>query len=220
MAHTLSVAQLAALGCELCGTYALLPPGVRHPSALDDYPARTAPLTCVDNIARFLDAAKGAHGRTKALRALRYVVDGSYSPMETATFLLLCLSPLLGGYGLPIPQMNLRIPLDEEAESIAHRHICYGDICWAEHKLDVEYHSEFHVGAGKMKDDVGRTLGIEHMGWRILTVTSQQVLDIETFEVVAKIAAKRVRHRLYPRVLGSTEPRQRLRRELEDWMFL
>ena len=44
-----------------------------------------------------------------------------------------------------------------------------------------------------MKSDVGRELGIEHMGWRVITVTSSQVLDLARFEVVAKEAAARLK---------------------------
>lgn len=220
MASGLTVSQLVALGCELCGAYVLLPQGVRHPAALDDFPKRLYPLTNTAKLQAFADAAEGVKGRTKALRALRFVVDGSRSPMETMTYMLLCLSPLLGGYGLPKPEMNASIPLDEEARTIAHRTTCEGDLCWRDGKLDIEYHGEVHVGSVKMKDDVGRTRGIEAMDWHVMTLTSQQVFDQEEFEVVVKDAAKRIKHRLYPRVLEAAPARTQLREELEEWMFL
>lgn len=69
-----------------------------------------------------------------------------------------------------------------------------------------------------MKSDVGRELGIEHMGWRVITVTSSQVLDLARFEVVAKEAAARLKKRLYPRFLGATVERMALRDELGQWM--
>ena len=70
-----------------------------------------------------------------------------------------------------------------------------------------------------MKRDVGRTLGIEHMGYRVITVTSMQVFDTVQFEVVAVEAAKHLKKRLYPQALGNTLARSTLHEELEAWMF-
>lgn len=219
MASKLTLSQLIALGCELCGTYVLLPQGNTHPSAIDEYPTRIAPLTNVAALRTFAEKANRAHGKAKALRALNYVVEGSRSPMETMVYMLLCLPPKLGGYGIPKPDMNAEIPLDEEGQAIARRGSCYGDLCWPGASLDVEYHGEVHVGAAQMKSDVGRELGIEHMGWRVITVTSAQVFDADRFEVVAREVASRLKKRLYPQVLGATQERSTLRDELDRWMF-
>ena len=219
MAPQLSVAQLVALGCELCGTYVLLPQGATHASSLDEHPTRLAPLTNIDKLSAFVERAKGARGRAKAIRALRYVIEGSRSPMETMVYLLLCLPPKLGGYGFPKPVMNESIELDDEGRAIANRRFCEGDLCWRDGMLDIEYHGDVHVGAANMKSDVGRELGIEHMKWRVITVTSPQVFDIDQFETVAKEAAVRIGKRLFGRVLGRIPARQALHEELSSWML-
>lgn len=219
MAATLSIEQLIALGCELCGQYVLQPRSSEHASLLDEAPKRLIPLTNVSKIARFLESVGKANGKTKAKRALKYVVDGSRSPMETMTYMLLCLPAMLGGYGLPKPEMNAEIPLDSEARVIARRRRCEGDLCWVEKKLDIEYHGEVHVGAAQMKSDVGRELGIEHMGWRVITITGPQVFNTDQFETVAKEAAKRLRKRLRSSTLDATVQRNALRSNLEQWMF-
>lgn len=218
MASQLTIVQLIALGCELCGTYILQPKATLLPNAFDEYPTRVAPLTSIEKIDALLKSAGPARGKKKAQRALKYVVESSRSPMETRTYMQLCLPPMLGGYGLPKAELNPSIELDDEAKRIAARNSCYGDICWPAKKLDVEYHGEIHVGADKMKQDVGRTLGIEHMGWRVITVTSPQVFDIGKFETVAKEAASHMKVRLYPRVLGKTPARMALHDELDAWM--
>ena len=219
MASRLTLRQLIALGCELCGTYVLLPKGNTHPSAIDEHPKRIVPLTNIPAMQAFIEKATRARGREKALRALRYIVEGSRSPMETMTYMLLCLPPKLGGYGIPRLELNAEIPLDEEGKAIAQRRTCYGDLCWPDAKLDVEYHGEVHVGAAQMKSDVGRELGIEHMGWRVMTITSPQVFDAERFEVVAKEIAVRLKKRLDTQTMGMTQERAALRDELEAWMF-
>ena len=70
-----------------------------------------------------------------------------------------------------------------------------------------------------MKSDVGRELGIEYMGWRVMTLTSSQVLDSDQFEVVAKEAAKHVGKRLPKPSPKSNLQRNALRHELHQWMF-
>lgn len=218
MASELTIVQLVALGCELCGTYILLPKDVVLPSSFDEYPERVAPLTNIKKIEALLSDAGPARGVKKARRALKFVAEGSRSPMETKTYMQLCLPPMLGGYGLPKAELNPEIKLDEEARKLTGSYTCYGDICWPDDRLDIEYYGEVHAGANKMKRDAGRTLGIEHMGWRVLTVTSPQVFDIEKFETVAKAAAAHLGYRLRPHVLGDTFARRALHYELAAWM--
>ena len=218
-ASKLPIEQLIALGCELCGQYVLLPENVTHPGALDEMPKRLSPLTNRGRIAAFLQAARHAKGKDKAIRALKYVVEGARSPMETMVYMLLCLPVAMGGFGLPKPEMNATIPLDDEARTIARRRHCEGDLCWPDVPLDIEYHGEVHVGAAQMKSDVGRELGIEHMGWRVITVTSPQVLDADQFEVVAKEAAAVIGKRLRKATPNALMQREVLRYELKQWMF-
>ena len=221
MANELTVAQLIALGCELCGSYVLLPRGITHPGALDELPKRLSPLTSVDKLTEFVESLGKANGKAKAKRALRHVVDGSRSPMETMVYMLLCLPPMLGGYGLPKPVMNAEIELDADARAMALRRKCYGDLCWPEARppLDIEYHGEVHVGGAQMKSDVGRELAIEHMGWRVITITSPQVFDAERFDTLASDVATALRKRLASTVAKSSSRRDALRHELHQWMF-
>lgn len=218
MAPSLTVSQLVALGCELCGTYILVPREVVLPGAFDEYPERVAPLTNIDRITSFLESAGSAGGVKKARRALKYVAEGSRSPMETRTYMQLCLPAMLGGYGLPKAVLNPDIELDEEARRIADQRNCWGDICWPKKQLDVEYNGGVHAGVAKMRRDAGRVLGIEHMDWRVITVTSPQVFSIGKFEVVAKEVADHIGHVLRPRVLGDTFVRRALHEELDAWM--
>jgi len=76
MANRLTLARLIMLGYELCGTYVLVDKGPA--------PRRDAPLTTVAKLRTFIEGTSNARGRKKALRALRYVLDRSASPMESA----------------------------------------------------------------------------------------------------------------------------------------
>lgn len=219
MATYLPLEHLIALGCELCGQYVQPSKSFIFPGAPGEIPGRMHPLTSVDEIRVFLESVGKAKGKAKARRALKYVIDDSRSPMETMVYMLLCLPVMLGGYGLPKPEMNAVINLDEEARAVARRRFCRGDLCWPENKLDIEYHGDVHVGASQMRSDVGRELGIEHMGWRVITVTSPQVLDEQQFETVAKETASCLKKRLRTRALEASVQRGILRSELGRWMF-
>ena len=218
MASQLTIVQLIALGLELCGTYILLPKGAILPGSFDEYPERIAPLTNIGKIKAFLDDIGPARGAKKARRALKYVVEGSRSPMETKTYMQLCLPPALGGYGLPKAELNMEIRLDEEAQKLSSFPSYWGDLCWRMKKLDVEYNGDVHAGVAKMRRDAARALAIEHMGWRIITVTCLQAFDIAKFEVIAKEAAVHLGHRLRPSILGETPARLALHVELDAWM--
>ena len=77
MAQKLSVAQLVALGCELCGYYVLNRNDVGFQASPDACPTRVTPLTNLDKLHAFVESASGAQGRQKAARALKYVIEGS-----------------------------------------------------------------------------------------------------------------------------------------------
>ena len=218
MAPELTIVQLVALGCELCGRYILIPKTTILPSSFDEYPTRVAPLTSVSKIEAFLNSVGRAHGVKKARRALKYVAEMSRSPMETKTYMQLCLPPLLGGYGLTKAELNYEIKFDEEARRISGMRTSWGDICWPDKHLDVEYNGDVHAGVSKMRQDASRVLGIERMGWRVMTITCYQVFDIDKFEIVAKEAAAHLGHRLRPQNMGRTLERIALHEELDAWM--
>ena len=219
MASKLCIEQLVALGCELCGFYVLNRNDVGFRSSPDACPTRIAPLTNLESLERFIDATDKAPGALKAKRALKYVVEGSRSPMETMTCLYLSLPVMLGGYGLEKPIMNAAIELDDAARQIAQRRQCWGDLCWPERKLDIEYDGKVHADSTQMQSDAGRTLGIEYMGWRVITVTGPQVRDADRFEVVAQEAARALGVRLRKHALGDLPARRTLRHRLEEWTF-
>lgn len=218
MAGTLTVVQLAALGCELCGLFILQPRSERLLAIPNDAPTRRFPLTSAEKLRQYLDLSAGARHLGKAKRALRYVVDNSRSPMECVTALQLYLPPKLGGYGIPKPTMNPIIHLDDIARKIAGKRWCEGDACWIEHKLDLEYNGAVHAGTAQMRSDTGRIIALQHMGWTVIAVTSAQVLDIEQFEAVVDQIAKPLKHRIRSNTRGATLARLRLHEDLSDWL--
>lgn len=192
MATALAPVQLIALGYELCGTYCL---GGESPAS-----NRKAPLASVASLSRFLGKAPGARGAKRARWALRYVKDGSASPMETALTLMLCLPHRMGGYAVPWPQLNYRVDPPAKVQCLTDKSHYRCDLCWPEAKLAVEYDSKLHhADAAKQELDARRRNALLVLGYTVMTVSRGQLMDSGAFNriarQVAKLLGKRLRYR-------------------------
>lgn len=189
MAGRLSLARLIQLGCELCGTYVEdgNGPALR----------REAPLTSVAKLRAFVDFAPHAYGRAKALRALKYVLEGAASPMETALALLLCLPYRLGGYGIERPKLNYHVDVPSRRRKLADRGYCECDLCWPEANLVVEYDSKlYHIDPERQESDARRRGTLVSLGFTVLTASRKQVMDGGAFNRLARQVAKLTGKRL------------------------
>lgn len=189
LAASLSVESLIALGYELCGTYALQP----------DAPAtqRTKPLSSVGKLTAFVSATPGFPGRKKALRAVRYVIGGSASPMETALSMMLSLPYALGGYSLASPLLNSRIDVPRSMRNRIDRSYCRPDLCWPERRLCLEYDSAlYHHDPDRQESDARRRNSLTTLGYTVLTVSPHQLTDPALFNRLAKQIANFLNKRL------------------------
>lgn len=100
-------------GFALCSLYRIVPaaPGGlqqrdQRPSSSQKHIVADRPLTTVKHIESYLNNAKGNRGCAKAHFALKFVRDGSRSPMESALAITLGLPRIHGGFGLSVGQMN------------------------------------------------------------------------------------------------------------------
>lgn len=210
MAESLSVEELVAAGSVLCGRYRIMDDGSVGERSVLETPAR---------LASFVGRASGMRGAPKARRALRFVVDDSASPMETALALLLCLPPLLGGYGLPKPVMNMRIDAVEYGRHMTgggtDARFFRGDLCWPQAKLCVEYDSDaYHTGSQRIAHDSWRRAELELAGFMVVTVTKGQLYDRKAMDRLARLLAKRLGARVRRRDAAYEERQMALRRVL------
>ena len=209
MASVLSFSELVLLGMELCGFYCL------DPTEDEGFGRRPVALTSCARIQEFLAENKGARGRRAAEVALSYVADGAASPMESAIYLLLVMPYKRGGYGLPRPLLNHEIKLDEKARKLFGGRSCWGDLCWPDSNLDLEYLGRpSHEGMTNMLSDRRRTLAIEEAGYEVVEITKEQVLDLVAFDIVARRIAAKLGKRLDKNKCGVTPERQALARVL------
>ena len=176
MAPQLSIPGLLLLAMEFCGTYRLQ---LADEGACFD----CTPLATAGELCRYAQRAKGFAGRDAALRALRWCVDGAASPMESELVARLCLPPLLGGYGCPLPGMNARQKLGERQRVLAARGCLFGDLVWPQQGLVVEYNGQlWHSGRDMLTRDAQRANAVAALGLKMLTVTADIFNDFDAFD--------------------------------------
>ena len=124
-------------------------------------------------------------------RALRWAIDGSASPMETNTALLLCLPPLEGGYGFELPTMNAMVGAGLRQRSVTRRSCYRCDLFWERGKVAVEYDSDlWHTGAERIASDSARRNALAAMGITVVDVTRLQINDLAEFDRIAHVLAR------------------------------
>lgn len=171
------VAVLAELGCELCGTYSKL-------NTKRGFKNRDVQLVGTWQMRDFAAAISHERGASLAYEALRWVIDGLNSPMETATYLMLCLPREWGGRALPRPCSNWLLPVPEELwTKTTLRHI-KPDLYWPERNVAVEFFGEdFH--SGREKEDMQRQELEQDMGLKVVGFWKEDVMDLKRFEAKA-----------------------------------
>lgn len=176
------------------------------------------------DVSKFLDAWPALRGVMRARQAVGYAFDGSASPMETGLVLMLTLPPELGGYGLPRPRLNERVPEALWSLPFSSQRDIIVDLFWPEAKLVLEYDGrEFHEGRGaaKITADSERKNTLAALGYAVLSATSGQVsraghLDLLAHQIahllgmelpvptdLQRIRRTRLRTMLLPPVHGS-----------------
>ncbi len=192
MASCWNLAQSIALGFEFCGNYSL-------PANGGDGFFKRPPLISSRQLSGQIERMSGFNGRPQAQRCARFVLDGSASPMETALVMLLCLPPLLGGYGLPWPQLNYRVNYSSIARPMVDKRWYECDEYWADAHVAIEYDSdEFHVGSERISEDSRRRNALASLGITVISITRKQIMDAMALDKaahqVARLLGKRFQH--------------------------
>ena len=211
MANRLDFLNLVKLGMELCGTYAPCP----YSDRFDERP----PVTSKNKLLSFCKRASGVRGATTARKALRWVVDGSNSPAETALVLFLCLPVRMGGYGFTLPDMNPETPLGERASRMHGYSSMRCDLHWTESATVVEYDSDQeHLTSQSAARDAGRRNVLGYKDITVITVRKPMIASPSAFDNVARQLAHQLGRRLRPRDLVLTPARADLRIALFPWL--
>ena len=191
MSANVDLVDAVSIGMELCGTYSRwgMEPEFRggfYSRQHDETECCTYGLPPAMNAKRakmFVERLSAFRGSTGAMSALKWVLDGSASRMETATYLVLCLPKRLGGYGLPKPTLNPKL-LISNPDGVKER---YPDLFWLGANIDVEYNSDSkHGGEWSRYRDSKREVELTVAHVKVLPLTRQQLMNADEFDAFAQ----------------------------------
>lgn len=177
----LSIHQLILLGLQLCSH----PPG--NPNAA---------ITTKQKLNAFLTKTSGYQGRRKAIRAIKYVENGSASIMESLVYMILALPHSLGGYGLSGANFNYEIRLNDEAGERLGQKRCFTDLYYKSAKLAIEYDSfSFHnspsaQGKDSIRSAILRRHGIEVMHFTTIQLYNERACEDFAFNLASRLGKR------------------------------
>lgn len=187
IALSANLIDLIYIGCELCGTYSIDP--------ISKELLSRKPRTRVAFLQAYLQKAEEIRGRTKAQKALAYLLDNSASPMETKLAMLLSLPSSMGGFAFPKPELNTQVALSSAKPNYPEILRC--DLYWPAAKLALEYDShQYHASNEKIVLDSTRRIKIESENIRVLSVTKQQIYNSYEFEKLVSVVAHYLGHQI------------------------
>lgn len=192
MAATVDLIDAIRIGMEFCGFYSKwrLPPQHMDLTLTSKSKEERActfglpPVMQANQVTEYINRLAGYRGIGMASKAAKWLNDQSASPMESATYLLLCLPKRIGGYGLPIPILNSAVTLQTpEGKKVRHP-----DLFWPDKDIDVEYNSDQdHSGDWARYRDSRREIQLHAADVRTLPLTRHQLMDKDEFHEFAWI---------------------------------
>ena len=226
LATKLSEPQIVKLALEMCGAYAI------DPASVDDYGmfdlgeqddespgiVKRPPLTSSSKLKAYAKRLFTAESRARSVHYLRYVVDGSASPRETALFMLLCMPVRFGGYGFAIPELNRRIKLTAVEQLMVGAHHFDCDLYWSKKNIAVEYDSKtHHTLQEKQERDAIRRNMLQYKDVQVIVATRIQVNKATLFDGLARQVGRAIRKRFRIPSKEHIAARADLRETLFDW---
>ncbi len=185
LANQLNIQRLIFLGLQLCS----FPPG-------EPFKA----ITTKQKLNRFLSKTQGHRGHRKALRAMKYVEDGSASVMESLAYMFLTLPNALGGYGLSGAVFNHEIRLNGNVPSHFRQRCCFADLYYKRAKIAVEYDSyAYHSRPQEQGKDAMRSIILNRKGVSVLHMNTIQLYNIDACNDFAHTLATRLGKRIFIR---------------------
>ncbi|MDR1796674.1 MAG: hypothetical protein LBR44_04400 [Clostridiales Family XIII bacterium] len=202
LASELDFHRLVLLGLQMCAH----PPG----RPFDAITSKEALLSFIERMN--VQKAYRLRGRAKALRALKYVENGSNSIMESLVFMMLTLPNAHGGFGLKGACFNHEIPLAPEAARRLGQRRCFVDLYYPVAKWALEYDSfQHHSSPAEQGKDALRASALERRGVGVVHLNTIQLYDAKAFEEFAYNLASRLGKRIRIRAKGFPAAHRALR---------
>jgi len=208
MARYLNEIELMELGFELCGTYAIYPPGR---NGLGKRPALTTP----EQLESFANKCSGLSCVNRARNAARRVVANSRSPKESQLTLLATLPRRLGGFALPRPLLNESQPVDPHVARVLEAPYITPDLYWPDINTVIEYDSDTdHSDESSRMVDSRKRNAYDLLGIRHISLTYEQFKDLGTVSSILEDISRRFGIKRRPMNADQLIKREELHRQL------
>ena len=209
MARLVDDWELIEIGFELCGRYAIAP--LSEMGLI-----KRQPVTTVDRLHTFVESAKSMRGVSRARRALKWVLDNSWSPKETQIAMLMSMSRACCGFGVPAPQLNNRIEVVSDVARVLNGHELVPDMHWPQIRTVGEYNSDLvHLNRNTASHDSRKRNAYKLMGLDTIDITYDQFSDFETMQALCLDLIRRFGIRRRP----TTAAQRANQRELHQWLL-
>ena len=159
----MSELELVEYGFELCGAYATLAHG-----GYEEHD----PFCTREELMAYLDRHPGMRGAKRARQALSMIRNGSRSPMESATAMMISCSRRLGGLGFRSFSMNHRITTPDRLKTMTNISYVEIDIFSERHRAGVEYDGSEHGKDARRAHDADRLSMLGRMGIHVIVLTN------------------------------------------------
>ena len=200
LANELDFVRAVRVGLELCGIYTLYMGekiGLKSTDPSEKiykFISGVPPVTSVAKIERFLEGCHGQMGHREADKVLKYLLDDSGSPMESAAYMLACMPKRYGGYGVHKPAFNPTVNVQTKSGLEQRR----PDLFWAGPGVDVEYNSDLiHIAKEQYYKDAKRQVELVAARYQVLPLTRDDVMSPVKFDKfmfgLAKVLGIRMR---------------------------
>ncbi len=164
------VSQAVSAAMEVCGGYAL---SARARHGFHERPPLETPAGLRERFAH-----EHTYGARRAREALELAVSGSRSPMETVVLLFFTLPVEMGGCGLPVPQVNVRLEIPDDLSAALGKPYLVVDLCWPDQRIILEYDSyTWHLTPRAFDGTQSRNEGLRDEGWMVRSVTAGILSD-------------------------------------------
>ena len=171
------------------------------------------PLMTVTSMRSFLARLPKGRGTASATKALGLIAENADSPKEIESSMRLSLPYSLGGYKLPLPELNKEITLSTRTQVAMKRPTLKPDLFWKDAKLLAEYQSDLtHLNPEQFHYDLKRMNAFISMGYKQISISSEHLSNMESMDLlaadIAKILGKRIRPTLSDFARRQTELRR------------
>ena len=198
LANSLDMNRLILLGLQMCSH----PPGKSGDA-----------ITTKRKLKTFIEKTSGHRGHLKAMRALKYVEDGSNSIMESIAFMALTLPYSYGGYALTGAVFNHEIKANPNTKYRVRQKRYYIDIFYKKEKIAVEYDSTtYHSRPSEKGKDSIRATSLELQGIEVINLTAMQLYDQWAFDEYAHHLASRLGKEIRKRIKDFEKEQSGLRK--------